>query len=140
VNPPPPFVIVDDNHDDLFILKRLLTRAGAKNPFITFDHSGDAMRFLAAALRTPESQLVPAAIFSDKAMPDRSGFELLKWVRRQPLLTQTPFVMFTSVAEAADRKRARELGVTGFYEKYPAQHIVEEIVAEIAKASMARGK
>lgn len=140
MNPPPPFVVVDDNHDDLFILKRLLTRAGVKNPFISFDHGEEAVRFLMAALRTPESELIPAAIFSDKAMPERSGFELLKWVRQQPLLQHTPFGMFTSVQEPGDTRRARELGTTWFYEKYPPQHVIEDIVAQISKCPSPRRK
>jgi hypothetical protein len=42
---PQPVLLVDDNHDDLFILKRLLTRSGLKNAFITFDHSRDCIAF-----------------------------------------------------------------------------------------------
>jgi len=133
VNPPPPFVIVDDNHEDLFILKRLLTRAGAKNPFISFDHAEEAVRFLGAALRTPESHLLPSAVFSDKAMAGLNGFELLEWVRQQPPLHSTPFVLFTSVAKPGDAKRASALGATWFYEKYPAQHVIEDLVNEIGK-------
>src|SRR3954467_6674427 len=86
-----PVLLVDDNHDDLFILKRLLSRSGLKNAFISFDHSRDCARFLESALRTPESNLIPAAILSDKSIPGFTGFDLLKWVRAQPGLAKVPF-------------------------------------------------
>lgn len=123
----PPVILVDDNHDDLFILKRLLTRAGIKNPFISFDYAEEAKRFLEAALRTPEANLIPAAIFSDKSMPDLNGFELLAWVRAQPKLKRVHVTIVTSVAEPGDDERARQLGADRFFEKFPPQHVFSEI-------------
>lgn len=122
-----PILLVDDNHDDLFILKRLLSRAGVKNAFITFDHPKDAKRFLESAVRTPETNLVPAAIFSDKEMPEFNGFDLLKWVREQEPLKNLPFILLTSVQEPGDKKLAAKLGATQFYEKFPALHVFAEM-------------
>ena len=122
-----PILVVDDNLDDLFILKRLLTRAGVKNAFISFDHPKDARRFLESALRTPETNLLPAAVFSDKTMPEFDGFDLLEWVREQPALAKLPFYLVTSVQEPADKKRAAKLGATALFEKFPPLHVFAEI-------------
>jgi len=122
-----PILLVDDSHDDLFILKRLLTRAGVKNAFVTFDHAKDARHFLESALRTPETNLLPAAIFSDKVMPQYDGFALLEWVRQQPALADLPFYILTSVLELVDKKHAMKLGATGCFEKFPALHVFADI-------------
>lgn len=122
-----PILLVDDNHDDLFILKRLLTRAGVKNAFISFDHPQDARRFLESALRTPETNLVPAAIFCDKTMPVFNGFDLLRWIREQAALKKLPFILLTSVQEPGDKKLAAKLGATEFYEKFPPLHVFAEM-------------
>jgi CheY-like chemotaxis protein len=117
-----PIVVVDDNHEDLFFLKRLLSRAGLKNPFVSFDHADEAMRFLDAAMKTPETNLIPAAIFSDKRMPGHDGFEFLKWIRERQRLNKIPFFLLTSAVEPKDRQRAAKLGVTQFLEKFPPEH------------------
>jgi CheY-like chemotaxis protein len=124
--PSQPVILVDDNHDDLFILKRLLTRAGLKNPFVSFDSAEEAKMFLDAALRT-ETNLVPAAIFSDKEMPGLDGLEFLAWVRQHPLLKDVPFILVTSSGTPDDPKRAKKLGVTRFFEKFPPAHVLEEL-------------
>ena len=129
MNASQPVLLVDDNHDDLFILKRLLSRAGLKNAFISFDHGRDCARFLESAIRTPETQLVPAAIFSDKTMPEFNGFDLLKWVREQPPLQKLPFILLTSTVDSADKKRAEKLGATALFEKFPPQHVFSEMFA-----------
>ena len=127
MNPSQLIVVVDDNHDDLFILKRLLSRAGLKNAFVSFDHAADAKRFLEAAIRTPDTNLLPAAIFTDKQMPEMNGFDLLKWVREQPQLKKIPFFMLTSSGLAGDATRAKQLRATRFMEKFPPHHIFSEI-------------
>lgn len=129
--PSQPILLVDDNHDDLFILKRLLTRAGVKNAFISFDHARDCCHFLESALRTPETNLIPAAVFSDKSMPGFDGFQLLEWVRRQPPLVALPFILLSSVAEPGDKRRAEKLGVTALFEKFPPQHTFTDLFGHL---------
>ena len=126
-------MIVDDTHDDLFILKRLLSRTGVKNAFVTFDHGDEAKRFLEAAMRTPETNLIPAAIFSDKRMPGLGGFDLLKWLRHQPALGNVPFFLLTGDVHPTDAKRAKELGATAFFEKFPPQHLIYQLFRPNAK-------
>lgn len=116
------------NHDDLFILKRLLSWVGITNLFVSSDSAEEARLFLDAALRTPESNLVPAAIFCDKTIPTFDGFQFLAWVRRQPTLKTLPFFLLTSNGEPGDDTRARELGATHFLEKFPPLHVLGNLI------------
>lgn len=122
-----PLLIVDDNHDDLFILKRLLLRAGAKNALVTFDHSEEAIRFLQAAIRTPDTNMIPAAIFSDIRMPGVDGFDFLQWVRQQPAMRGIPFYLFTSSDVTECAGKAESLGVTQLYAKFPPAHVLGDL-------------
>jgi CheY-like chemotaxis protein len=124
-------MLVDDTHDDLFILKRILSRSGVLNPFISFDHASEAQRFLQAALSSPETKLLPAAIFCDKSMPEYNGFDLLAWVRSEARLAMTPFFLLTSLVHRNDEMEAARWGATAFFEKFPSQHIFAERLAGI---------
>lgn len=128
MNPRQPIVLVDDNHDDLFILKHLLTRTGLKNAIVTFDHPDEAKRFLEAALRTPETNLIPAMIFSDVIMPAVTGFDLLEWVQARSQLKKVPFVLLSGTPEPEDEARATAAGAVGYFEKFPPLHVLSELL------------
>ncbi len=123
-----PVMLIDANQEDLFILKRLLSRAGVTNPLISFGAAEEAKLFLAAAGRTPESNLIPAAIFCDKTMPACDGFQLLEWVRRQPALKTVPFFLLTNNGQPGDDTRALELGATHFLEKFPSLQVLANLI------------
>src|SRR5947209_2796228 len=132
MNPPPPILVVDDNHEDLVILKRLLTRSGVKNAIVSFEYANEAQRFLEAAIRTPDTRLVPAVIFADKRMPDMDGLELLAWVRKQSALRRLPFIILTSALKPADANRALEAGATQCFEKFPSPATIADLLSNSA--------
>src|SRR5689334_243850 len=79
-----PVLVVDDNPDDIFFLRRLLDRAEVTNPIITFTDSADALAFLRALDEGPDAAVLrPGVLFLDLKMPKIHGFVLLKWLRRQ---------------------------------------------------------
>lgn len=47
---PPPILIVDDDPDDIFILKRLLTKAGIENKTVSFEDPCAAVAHLQAEI------------------------------------------------------------------------------------------
>jgi CheY-like chemotaxis protein len=94
---PPEIFIVDDSPILLKQFCSLVTRWGyrvtaSSNPLT-------AVREMAA--RTP------AIIFLDIHMPGASGFELIKQIRRQPLLAATPMVLLTAEKSIANQWRAQ---------------------------------
>jgi CheY-like chemotaxis protein len=130
-----PIILVDDSHDDLFILKRLLWRAGHTRTFITFDHAEEAKSFLRAAVRTPEVGLLPSAVFADKALPGLDGFGLLKWTRSQRPFDRITFVVLTGTVVASDQQMATSLGAQHFFEKFPAPHVFSEVLQQAAASA-----
>ena len=125
-----PVLLIDDSHEDLFLTKRLLARAGIKNPIVTIDGGEEAIVFLRAATLAGAADLLPCCIFCDVKMPKLNGFSVLKWAREQEPLRQTPFAMLTGGDMPEDRQRADELGADHFLIKFPKPDTLKGIVEQ----------
>jgi CheY-like chemotaxis protein len=123
-----PVLLIDDSHEDLFLTKRLLARAGVKQPIVTVDGGEEAIVFLRAATLPRAEDLVPCAIFCDVKMPKQNGFDVLKWVRSQKALKDVPFTILTGGDVPIDRERAKELGADHFLVKFPPPEILKKII------------
>jgi two-component system, response regulator len=123
-----PVLLVDDSHEDLFLTKRLLARAGIKHPIVTVDGGEEAIVFLRASTLTGASDLLPCCIFCDVKMPKVNGFVVLKWARTQKLLMKTPFTMLTGGDMPEDREKAVALGADNFLVKFPTPDVFKSIV------------
>jgi CheY-like chemotaxis protein len=74
----------------------------------------------------------PDLVLLDVMMPGRSGLEVLRELRSDPKLAQTPVVMLTARAQAADLEAAEAAGADRFLTKpfSPAQlaELVEDLL------------
>jgi CheY-like chemotaxis protein len=127
-----PIIVIDDEPDDLFFVRRLLEKGGVKNPVVTFLDSDDVMTFLGAILvilrKVPE--FTPCVLFTDLRMPKIDGFELLKWVRKQPEFDGLMVVMMSSSDNPEDVERAQKMGADRYLLKYPSPETLAELVAD----------
>jgi len=89
--------VIDDEEEARELAIRIFEIQGAK---VTAAESGEqALRVL--------GELTPDVIVSDIGMPGMDGYELMRKVRSQELVTQRiPAVALTAFARAEDRKRA----------------------------------
>jgi CheY-like chemotaxis protein len=127
-----PIFLVEDSEDDLFLFRRLLTKAGIKNPTGLATNGQAAIDDLAKLVAGAGP--VPRLVFLDLKLPLRSGFEVLTWIRAEPKLKDTAIIILSSSAEARDVKRAYELGANGYLVKYPAPEAFQAVVQAVAKA------
>jgi len=114
-------LLVEDNQDDVFVLKMACQRTGIPHNLRVVTDGAMAVEYLSGdgpyADRTVNP--MPDVVFLDIKMPKRDGHEVLKWVRAQPGLKNLPVVMLTSSAQRTDIDRAYDLGVTSYLEKVP---------------------
>ena len=102
-------LVVDDDHDALDMLARLLTDAGAA--VRTAASANEAMGLL--------RWIQPDVLVSDLAMPDEDGYSLIRNVRAAERGTdrETPAVALTAYVRLQDRARAVAAGFNMFVEK-----------------------
>lgn len=117
----PPILVADDDPDDLFFTKRILQKAGVKNPLVALQDGEEVIRFLKSADTGPGSEAgVPCLLVLDIKMPRCGGFEVLEWTRRQKAWRDLKVVILSGSDEPRDRKRATDLGANGYLVK-PAE-------------------
>jgi CheY-like chemotaxis protein len=136
-DPLPPVLIVDDSVDDVFFLRRSLVKAGLKNRTVHFEDGSDVLVFLKGicASTTDDGRVVPALGFIDIRMPCVGGFEVLEWVRHQPILQTMKWVVVSTSSLPADVECARALGAFEYLVKYPDTARLSELLARALPAN-----
>ena len=59
----------------------------------------------------------PAAVILDIMMPDLSGLEVLRYLRREPKLTKIPFVAVSAKSTSADICNGEDAGASVYLTK-----------------------
>lgn len=126
---------VEDDENDVFLVKHALKRAGFAHPIHVVQTGRQAMDYLVGngefgdRTRHP----MPCVVFLDVKLPMMSGLEVLKWVRDQPGLTGLVVIIFTSSHHEPDVERAYRLGANAFLVK-PADADALLEIAQLLKA------
>ena len=116
-----PVLVVDDYSTMVRIVRNLLKQLG----FVDIDDAGDGKAAL-AKLRGRKFGLV----ISDSNMEPMTGYDLLKEVRADPRLAQTPFIMVTTESKTNNVIAAKKAGVSSYIVKpFNAQTLKSKIDA-----------
>ncbi|HVS54348.1 MAG TPA: response regulator [Opitutaceae bacterium] len=112
-------LLVEDNDDDEFLMKRALAAAGVTNPLRIVRDGEEAVQYLGgeAAFRDRGAFPLPQLVFLDLKLPLRSGLEVLEWIRGRSAFDSLIVVVLTSSAEPADMRRAYQLGANSYLVK-----------------------
>jgi two-component system chemotaxis response regulator CheY len=120
-----PVLVVDDYTTMVRIIRNLLRQLG----FADIDDAPDG----AAALAKMHSKRY-GLVISDWNMEPMTGFELLREMRADPELGETPFIMVTAESKTENVIAARKAGVNNYIVKpFNAQTLKAKIEAVFAK-------
>ncbi len=135
--PARPILLADDNEEDLFFLRRKLTKIGVTNPIVSVEDGFEAIRLLKACSRRPDaSLLLPCILFLDIKMPGVTGFSVLSWIRSREPLNVVKVVMVSDSGEPSDIELATELGANAYLIKYPTSDSLVHVLTTIDRAVM----
>ncbi len=109
---PAKILLIDDNEENLVVLRNLLERESYR--VVT---AGDGISGLQQA-----RQALPDLILADLRMPGLDGFELTRRIRADKQLGFIPIILITSARDNNDKIRALESGVDDFLVK-PIQRL-----------------
>jgi len=124
LDPSIPVLVVDDYSTMVRIIRNLLRQLG----FADVDDAPDG----AAALAKMHAKRY-GLVISDWNMEPMTGFDLLRQVRDDPELEETPFIMVTAESRTENVIAARKAGVNNYIVKpFNAQTLKSKIEAVFA--------
>jgi two-component system chemotaxis response regulator CheY len=120
-----PILVVDDYNTMIRIIRNLLRQLG----FTQVDDACDG----SAALKCLRSRKY-GLVISDWNMEPMTGYDLLKQVRADPELAETPFIMVTAESRTENVIAAKQAGVSNYIVKpFNAQTLKSKIDAVFAE-------
>jgi len=121
-------LIVEDDPDQLALADLRVSMAGYK---VRVANSVNA--FLQSML----DDGAPDLLLLDVALPDGDGFEVLRKMRRHPVLGSLPIVMLTARNDAADIGKGLLLGADGYITKPYTKNLLADVIRRVLKQDSA---
>jgi CheY-like chemotaxis protein len=112
-------LLADDSEDDLSFMQHAYRAAHFNASLQTVKDGEEAIAYLkgdgnyADRTRFP----LPTVMLLDLNMPKLNGFEVLAWIRAQPMLKRLAVIVLTSSAREEDVERAIDLGANSYLVK-----------------------
>jgi CheY-like chemotaxis protein len=114
-----PIFAIDNDEDDIDLLRIMLRKAGIPNPMKVYREGEKALAALAKFAHDSVSSLRPLLCFLDVRLPSMNGHEILRWIRDRPPLNAMPVVMLSSSQNPVDVRTAAQIGAQCYLCKYP---------------------
>ncbi len=122
-------LLVEDNEDDVFLMRRALKGARVMNPLYVVEDGQEALDYLAGNRKYADRDQypLPSVVFLDLKLPLLSGHDVLAWIRRQKDLDSLVVIVLTSSNEASDLSRCYALGANSYLVKPPTADQLEDL-------------
>jgi CheY-like chemotaxis protein len=112
-------LLVEDQEDDVFLMRNAFKKAGIENPLQVAWNGQEAMEYLGGMGKYSDraKHPLPILVLLDLKMPYKSGFEILGWIREQPKLESLVIVVMTSSDQPQDIEKAYKLRASSYLVK-----------------------
>jgi DNA-binding response OmpR family regulator len=114
-----PILLVEDNADDVFFLRRALKAKNVDVPVVLMSDGREAIRYLSGENDYANRSVhpLPRLVLLDLQLPYFTGLQVLEWARKQAVVKRIPIVIFSSSSQASDIEQAYELGANSYLVK-----------------------
>ena len=126
-HPQDPIIIVDDEPDDAYLLRRYLRAANISHPVVTFSNGRNAIEYL-IYLSGERPPLRPCVLFTDLRMAPMDGFQLIGWIRSQPQFAAIRMLALSGSAYEHEVQKALSLGADLYMQKFPKPDALRDLL------------
>lgn len=115
----PTVLLVEDDDNDVFFMKRAMKLEGMANPVHVASDGRQAIQYLGGTGEYSNRAKfpLPCLVLLDLKLPHVMGLDVLKWIREQPELKNVIVLVFTSSKLPPDISRAYSLGANSYLVK-----------------------
>jgi len=112
-------LLAEDNEDHVLLIRRAFRQSGLVNPLQVVNDGEQVIAYLEGEGRYANraEYPLPCLLLLDLKMPNKNGFEVLEWLRKQPGFSALRVVVLTTSGDSDDIKRAYQLGANSFLTK-----------------------
>lgn len=124
-------LIVEDDQDAITLLRRAFVKIGIDPQSIFETHDGEeALHYLLSKepFEDRSKYPYPDVVITDLKMPRRNGFELLTWLKENPIYKVIPTIVFTSSNDERDIRQAYYLGANSYMVKPHSQTDLQNLM------------
>ena len=131
-DPNPTVLLVEDNEEDVYLLRRALRLEKIDCTLHVADDGQEAIEYLGGTGKYADraAYAFPHLVLLDLKLPYVHGFEVLAWSATQPACKDIKIIILTSSGEERDRTKADQFGIKAYYLKPPTK----ELMAAVTKA------
>ncbi|MBS7656326.1 MAG: response regulator [Candidatus Bathyarchaeia archaeon] len=115
-SPDYPFLLVEDNPDDVLITKRAFAMGRIYNKLYVVQDGEEAIDFVRKRGKYKDAP-TPALILLDLKLPKVNGFEVLKEIKSDENLKSIPVIVLTSSERDKDIEEAYKMGCNNYIVK-----------------------
>jgi two-component system chemotaxis response regulator CheY len=138
-NSPFRIMIIEDDPDDVFLLKRALAGASQNlNRKIESEHVDNGLDAIYLVTKEDLTNKLPDALILDLNMPRLNGLEFLRSLRQSLLLKNIPVFVLTTARAPSIHEEALRAGADKVYVKPNDAASLLTIATEIASAAAIR--
>lgn len=116
------FLLAEDSEDDVFLMQRAFLAGGIPNPLHVVADGDEIVAYLKGEREYADraKHPLPTVVLLDLNLPRKNGFEVLAWIRQQPVLKRIVVIILTASNRSSDADRAYDLGAN-FYLTKPSK-------------------
>jgi len=111
-----PLLLVDDSPDELILMQMGLKRAGITVPQVIANSGGEALDYLFArgTHAGRDTRVQPRLVLMDLNMPGKSGIDVLREIRANPITAKLKVVIFSSSEDPQEIIGAHDQGANSY--------------------------
>ncbi|RAV99436.1 response regulator [Pseudochryseolinea flava] len=119
-------VLIDDDPDDLDIMKETLEKVAPSARCISFLYPDEAVRVI-----TTEFIVAPDMIIIDMNMPRKTGLECLRELRSQETFDDTPIIIYSTTISQTVQDTLRNAGASHVFQKPSKYDAWEKVLSRV---------